>query len=79
MIQSELNANTCSRGQARENAYRQVSFISTSDWLRKRREFFSHWVMKWSNAMQNQKQLQSIENYYKQYLNTPRLSVAWNS
>ena len=40
MNQSELEANTCSRRQARENARKQVAigFGFTSDWLKKWRE-----------------------------------------
>ena len=40
--QSELEANTCNRRQARENACDQVTigFSLASDWLRKWREFF---------------------------------------
>ena len=39
---SELEANTCNRRQARENACDQVTigFSLASDWLRKWREFF---------------------------------------
>ena len=41
MNQSALEANTCNRRQARENAYDQVTigFGFTSHWLRKWREF----------------------------------------
>ena len=41
MSQSELEANTCSRRQARENACEEVTigFGFTSDWLRKWRQF----------------------------------------
>ena len=40
--QSELEVNTCSRRQARENACSQVmiGFGFTSDWVRKWREMF---------------------------------------
>ena len=40
--QSELEANTCNRRQARENACDQVTigFSLASDWFRKWREFF---------------------------------------
>ena len=42
MNQSELEANTCNRRQARENACEQVAigFGFTSDWSRKWREIF---------------------------------------
>jgi len=42
MNQSELEANTCNRRQARENACEQVSIglSFTSDWPRKWREIF---------------------------------------
>ena len=42
MNQSELEANTCNRRQARENAREQVAIdlSFTSDWWRKRREIF---------------------------------------
>ena len=42
MNQSELEANTCGRRQARENACRQVTigFGYISDWLIKWREIF---------------------------------------
>jgi len=52
--QSELEANTCSRRQARENACAQVTiaFDFASDWLRKwRKRVFSH---SQSIAMHNQ-------------------------
>ena len=41
--QSELEANTCNRRQARESACRQdrIGFGFTSDWLRKWREFLN--------------------------------------
>ena len=53
MNQSELEANTCSRRQARENACEQVTigFGFSSDWLRKCAKFFSQWQ---SVAVQNQ-------------------------
>ncbi len=40
--QSKLEANACSRHEARENVREQVTvgFGFTSDWLRKWREFF---------------------------------------
>jgi len=43
MNQSELEANTCNRRQARENACEQVAIglSFTSDWSRKWREFFN--------------------------------------
>ena len=52
MNQSELETNTCSRRQTRENAYRQVAtnFGFIFDWLIKRREIFSQ---SQSVAMQN--------------------------
>ena len=42
MNQSELEANTCNRRQARENACEQVTIglSFTSDWSRKWREIF---------------------------------------
>ena len=42
MNQSELEANTCNRRQARENASEQVTIglSFTSDWSRKWREIF---------------------------------------
>ena len=42
MNQSELEANTCHRRQARENACEQVAIglSFTSDWWRKWREYF---------------------------------------
>ena len=54
MNQSELEANTCSRRQARENACRQVTigFDFTSDWSRKWREIF--FSQSQTVAMQNQ-------------------------
>ena len=43
MNQSELEANTCNRRQARENACEQVAIglSLNSDWSRKWHEFFS--------------------------------------
>ena len=54
MNQSELQANTCSVCQARENAREQVtiSFGLTSDWSRKWRETFWLVTMR-SNANQS--------------------------
>ena len=42
MNQSEIEANTSNKRQARENACEQVTigFVLTSDWLRKWRELF---------------------------------------
>ena len=42
MNQSQLEENTCSRRQARENACEKVTigFGFNSDWLRTRREYF---------------------------------------
>ena len=42
MNQSKLEANTCSRHEARENMHEQVAigFGFTFDWLRKWRELF---------------------------------------
>ena len=40
MNQSELEANTCNRRQARENACEQVTIGLTSDCLRKWLDFF---------------------------------------
>ena len=42
MNQSKLEANTCSRHEAREDVREEVAigFGLTSDWLRKWREFF---------------------------------------
>jgi len=43
MIQSELEANTCNRRQAREKTLERVGIglSFTSDWSRKWREFFN--------------------------------------
>ena len=59
MNQSELEANNCTRRQARENASEQVtiSFDLTSDWLRKWHEIFLSQSQ--SIAMQKQKQSQN--------------------
>jgi len=42
--QSKLEANTCSRGKARENVCERVAigFGFTSDWMTKWHEFLSH-------------------------------------
>ena len=57
MNQSELEVNTCSRRQARENACRQVTigFGFTSDWSISGERFFSK---SQSVAMQNQSNCQ---------------------
>ena len=50
--QSDLEANTCNRRQARENAGAQVTFGFASHWLRKWREFANQWLFV---VKQNQK------------------------
>ena len=67
MNQSELEANSCSRRQTRENACRQVAigFGFTSDWPKKWREIFYPIA---NNSNTKPKQLRnyfrhSIENY----------------
>ena len=53
MNQSELEANTCNRRQAQENACEQVAIglSFTSDWSRKWHEFFNQ-----SKSEENQNQ-----------------------
>ena len=55
MNQSKLEANTCSRHEARENVREEVAigFGLTSDWLRKWREFFKP-ITEHSNAKPKQ-------------------------
>ena len=55
MNQSELEANTCSRRKARENACEQVAigFYFTSDWLRKYHKL-KYFSQSQGVAMQNQ-------------------------
>ena len=61
MNQSKLEANTCNRRQARENAYEQVmiGFGFASDWLRKWRKIF-YPITKRSNAKPMQ-----LQNYFR--------------
>jgi len=61
MNQSELEANTCNRRQARENACEQVAIglSFTSDWWRKWREIFQP-IRERSKAKPKQN-----ENYFR--------------
>ena len=60
MDQSKLEANTCSRRQARENVGEQITvgFGFTSDWSKKWREIFQS-ITKCSNAKPKQ-----LRNYF---------------
>ena len=58
MNQSKLEANTCSRHEARENVCERVTigFGFSSDWLRKWREFFKP-ITERNNAKPKQKRI----------------------
>ena len=71
--QSKLEANTCSRCKARENEHERVmiGFAFTSDWSRKKLEFFKP-ITKRSNAKPKQKRI-TFDTQMKNYLNNELL------
>ncbi len=77
MNQSKLEANTCSRHEARENVRERVmiGFGFSSDWLRKWRKIFEP-ITKRSNAKPKQTQL-TFDTQVKTALTRTKSHFPW--